>query len=49
LHASGWLAVEIGIDMAGEVSGLFTAAGFEDIRALPDLQGIERVVIGRSP
>ena len=44
---AGLLALEIGFDQADTVSSLVTAAGFSDVSRLPDLAGIERVVVGR--
>lgn len=39
------LAFEVGIGQAQDVAGLM-AEGFENIRIIPDLSGIERVVVG---
>jgi release factor glutamine methyltransferase len=41
------VALEIGEGQAGEVVALLRAQGMEDVRALRDLAGIERVVVGR--
>ena len=49
LVPGGRLMVEIGPTQAGEVSGLFSAAGLEDIRVHPDLDGRDRVVAARKP
>jgi len=49
LRSGGWLAVEIGARQGAEVSALFRQAGFEDVRTLPDLDGRDRVVMGRLP
>jgi len=40
------LAFEVGIGQAKDVAGLMAAADFENIRIIPDLSGIERVVVG---
>ena len=47
LTAGGRLLVEIGPTQAGAVTGLFRAAGLEDITVHPDLDGRDRVVSGR--
>jgi release factor glutamine methyltransferase len=47
LAPGGRLIVEIGADQAAPVSGLFSAAGLEDLHVLPDLSGHDRVVLGR--
>jgi len=41
------LAMELGAGQASRVTALAQAAGFDDVRALRDLAGIERVVEGR--
>jgi release factor glutamine methyltransferase len=46
LRRPGWLAVELGAGMSQDVRNVFAAGGFERIRRLPDLQGIERVLVG---
>ena len=43
---AGVLALEIGAGQAAAVSELVREAGFADVRALRDLAGIERVVLG---
>ncbi|MEA2282175.1 MAG: release factor glutamine methyltransferase [Solirubrobacteraceae bacterium] len=47
--ASGasFAAFEVGIGQAGGVAERLRAAGFREIEVMPDLAGIERVVIGR--
>ena len=40
------LAVEVGIGQAEEVAALFEKAGLREIRIVPDLAGIGRVVRG---
>ena len=41
------IALEIGMGQARAVAELMRAAGFADVVAVPDLAGIERVVVGR--
>jgi release factor glutamine methyltransferase len=48
LAPGGRLIVEIGADQAAAVSGLFSAAGLEDLRILPDLAGHDRVVLSHQ-
>ena len=40
------VGLEVGAGQAGEVAGLTRRAGFERVRVLADLAGIERVVAG---
>lgn len=47
LKSDGRLFLEIGDDQGASVSGLLKAAGFEDVRVHPDLNGRDRVVTGR--
>lgn len=49
LSAGGRLAVEVGPTQAGAVAALFAAAGLEAAGTRPDLDGRDRVVIGRAP
>jgi release factor glutamine methyltransferase len=49
LRQGGHVAVEVGRGMAPDVSAVFAAAGFEPPEIRRDLQGIERVVIARTP
>jgi release factor glutamine methyltransferase len=49
LRDGGVLAVEVGRGMAGEVSAVLSAAGFEPPAIRRDLQGIDRAVIARTP
>ena len=44
---AGLLAVEVGMGQAAAVAGLVRAAGFAAIQVVPDLAGIDRVVVGR--
>lgn len=49
LVPGGRLMVEIGPTQGGAVTALFIAAGFENSRVLPDLDGRNRVVVGNNP
>lgn len=49
LMPGGRLLVEIGPSQAAAVAALFDAAGLADIRVIPDLDGRDRVVLGRLP
>jgi release factor glutamine methyltransferase len=49
LLSGGGLIVEIGATQAQAVSALFRAAGLEEVRVHPDLDGRDRVVSGRKP
>ncbi len=47
LKPGGWLAMEIGYSMRDAVVNLLSPTMWEDVRVVPDLQGIPRVVAGR--
>jgi release factor glutamine methyltransferase len=49
LKAGGLLAIEIGHDQATPVRGLLQDAGWVEVEIVPDLAGIERVVLARWP
>jgi len=49
LKPGGWLAVEIGYSMRDAVLCLLSPTMWDDIRIVPDLQGIPRVVAARKP
>ena len=49
LRPGGRLLVEIGWKQGAEVVGLFDAAGMIDVHVLQDLDGRDRVVVGRNP
>lgn len=49
LAPGGFCAVEVGFDQAPAVMKLFREAGLERLRAVPDLAGIDRVVLGYAP
>lgn len=48
LKPGGWLAMEIGYSMRDAVVNLLGAEKWEDIRVVPDLQGIPRVIAARK-
>ena len=48
LASGGVLAVEIGIAQAADVSSLFEASGFKNIRQQADLSGVTRVISGKK-
>lgn len=49
LRPGGSLLVEIGIGQSVQVQALFREAGLEEVEALPDLSGIDRVIVGTLP
>jgi len=49
LAAGGWLLLEHGHDQGAAVRGRLATAGFEAIGTLADLQGLDRVSLGRRP
>ena len=48
LKSGGWLALEIGYSMRDAVLSLLSPTMWEEIRVVPDLQGIPRVVAARK-
>ena len=48
LKPGGWLAVEIGYSMRDAVLNLLSPTMWEDVRIVPDLQGIPRVVAAKK-
>ncbi len=48
LKANGWLAMEIGYSMRDTVVNLLCHTMWEEVRVVPDLQGIPRVVAARK-
>ncbi len=48
LKPGGWLAVEIGYSMRDAVVNLLDPTMWVDVRVVPDLQGIPRVVAARK-
>jgi release factor glutamine methyltransferase len=48
LKSGGWLALEIGYSMRDVVVNLFDPTMWEDVRVMPDLQGIPRVVTAKK-
>ncbi|MFD0858311.1 peptide chain release factor N(5)-glutamine methyltransferase [Roseovarius aquimarinus] len=49
LVPGGWLMVEIGWRQGADVAALMAGAGLGSVRILPDLDGRDRVVMGRAP
>ena len=49
LEPGGRLMLEIGYDQGKEAAGLLAQNGFEGIKVLRDLAGLDRVVTGRRP
>jgi release factor glutamine methyltransferase len=48
LKAGGWLAMEIGYSMRDTVLELLSPTMWEEVRVVPDLQGIPRVIAARK-
>jgi len=48
LKPGGWLAVEIGYSMQDAVLNLLNPTMWEDVRVVPDLQGIPRVITAQK-
>ncbi len=48
LKSGGWLAMEIGYSMCDQVVELLSPTLWEDVRVVPDLQGIPRVIAARK-
>jgi len=49
LHPGGRIALEIGWQQGAQVREILGAAGFAEVKVLPDLDGRDRVVIGTWP
>ena len=49
LTSMGWLMVEIGPTQGADVAGLMQRAGLESVEIRTDLDGRDRVVLGRNP
>jgi release factor glutamine methyltransferase len=49
LVTGGWLLLEHGYDQGAAVRERLLGAGFEAVATLPDLQGLDRVSVGRRP
>lgn len=47
LNKTGLLVLEIGYDQGEKVSNIFKAEGYRDIEIIKDLQGHDRVVVGK--
>jgi release factor glutamine methyltransferase len=48
LKPGGWLALEIGYSMRDEVVSLLSTTMWDEVRVVPDLQGIPRVVAAKK-
>jgi release factor glutamine methyltransferase len=48
LHAGGWLLVEHGWNQGEAVRGVFQTAGFAEVSTVQDLEGRDRVTVGRA-
>ena len=48
LAGGGWLIMEVGEEQAGSVMELMKAASLQDVHAVLDTAGVERVVCGRK-
>lgn len=49
LTPGGGIALEVGHDQGAETASLAEAAGFMEVRVIPDLAGIQRFVLGVHP
>ncbi|MFN9776189.1 MAG: peptide chain release factor N(5)-glutamine methyltransferase [Burkholderiales bacterium] len=49
LVPGGWLLIEHGRDQGEAVRARLAAAGFVEVATLPDLQGLDRIGLGRRP
>jgi release factor glutamine methyltransferase len=49
LCAGGWLVLEIGAHQGPAVTALLDAAGFADSEIRPDVAGLDRIAIARTP
>jgi release factor glutamine methyltransferase len=49
LMAGGWLLLEHGLEQGPAVRDLLQAAGFDAVATEPDLEGRDRVTLGRMP
>ena len=47
LNKDGYLCYEIGHDQAAKVSDILSSYGYNDIRVIKDLAGLDRVVVAR--
>ena len=48
LSAKGWIFFEIGYNQGASVSKLLKIEGFEDVKVIKDLAGLDRVVLGKK-
>ncbi len=49
LLPGGWLLLEIGAEQGAAVSEMMREVGYTQVEVIPDLAGLDRVVIGRIP
>lgn len=47
LNPEGWLMFEIGYDQGEALSKMMKSAGYDDVRVIKDLAGLDRIVIGK--
>ena len=47
LNPCGWLMFEIGYDQGAQVSEMMKSVGYQDVKVIKDLAGLDRVVIGK--
>jgi len=48
LKEAGWLLLEHGAEQGNAVRGMFDLAGFDGVKTVKDLAGLERVTLGQS-
>jgi release factor glutamine methyltransferase len=48
LVSGGWLVMEMGFGQGERVQDLMEQMEFKEIERVPDLQGIERIIFGRT-
>ena len=48
LVSGGWLVMEMGFGQGERVQDLMEQMGFKEIEIVPDLQGIERIILGKK-
>ncbi len=47
INPDGWLLFEIGYDQGIQVSTMMKSAGYEEVKVVKDLAGLDRVVLGK--
>lgn len=48
INKNGWLMYEIGCEQGEAVSKIMLDNGYEDVRVIKDLAGLDRIVVGKS-